>query len=145
MNDNTTEQSLAVTAQPVSGFFRPFPVLADSLTDQQRIAIRSLLLGNAQTVVAQQIGVTPRTIYNWLHDRAFRRALEKQRYELWSQALDRLRSLVHPSLTELEKQLRDRNDKSRYRSANAVLRHANLRKCAPVEPKPDDCEDDPTA
>jgi transposase-like protein len=124
--------------------FRKFPAVSDlaessqlqevSLNDQQKAAIAMLLMGKRLSTIAKAVEVDPRTLYNWRHHNdAFREELERRRKELWSDAADRMRALVHPAIDVLETELAARYDRMRYRSANAVLRHANLRKHVPVE------------
>ena len=67
-----------------------------------------------------------RTIYRWRQNPEFSGTLEQRRLELWEEASERLRALVHPSLDVLEHQLADRYDRARFRAAATVLRLAKL-------------------
>ena len=135
-------------AQAVAQNFTPLhlPATPDddeltALTGPQLQAVQLLAIGKSHATAAASVGVCRRTVFYWNRDPIFKRALDNLRRQLWKQACDRLRSLVHPSLDELEKQLREGSDRSRFRSANAVLRHANIKKAVPVEPSQEQ-EDD---
>ena len=105
---------------------------ASSLNDNQKVAIQLLLMGKKVSKIAEAIGVDRRTIHRWRQDELFQEELDRRRRELWSAATDRLRALVHPAIDVLEQELAARYDRMRYRAANAVLRHANLRKDVPL-------------
>ena len=104
----------------------------DLLTDKQRAAIELLLRGKSMTAAATAVDVDPRTLYRWRQEEPFRFELECRRRELWDEAADRLRGMVHPSLDILERELADRYDGARHRAATAVLRLADLRKVVPL-------------
>jgi transposase-like protein len=104
-----------------------------SLNDQQKVAIVMLLMGKRLSAIAKKIEVDPKTLYRWRQQESFRVELERRRAELWSDAADRMRAMVHPALDVLEAELSARYDRSRYRAANAVLSHSNLRKHVPIE------------
>jgi transposase-like protein len=118
-------------AQAVSDNFRKFPLSADRLDEKQLIAIELLLRGKSNKAIAQSLDVTPRTLYNWRQDELFDHELSRRRNQLWSDAAERLRAMIHPSLDVLEQQLHDNYDRARFRAANAVLRHSDLRKAIP--------------
>ena len=100
---------------------------------------------------ARAIDVDDKTLYNWRRDAAFVEALDARRAELWDDAAQRLRAMVHPSLDILEQDLANRHERARFRAATAVLRLADLRRtlhpareknlatdrhrCAPIEAK----------
>ena len=107
---------------------RKFPILARAFSDKQNAAIELLVLGNTLAATAQAIDVDAKTLYNWRQDAAFIEALEARRAELWDQAAQRLRAMVHPSLDILEQDLSNRHDRARFRAATAVLRLADLRR-----------------
>ena len=87
-----------------------------------------LLLGSSQSATADAISVDRKTLYNWRQDPAFIEALEARRSELWDQAAQRLRAMVHPSLDILQQDLANRHERARFRAATAVLRLADLRR-----------------
>jgi transposase-like protein len=113
------------------------------LTEKQQNALRLLVMGKSISVIARTLDINPRTLHRWRQLDAFRRELNSLRRHLWSQAVERLRSLVHPSLDVFEEQLHNPHERSRYRAANAVLRHANLKKCVPLADSIEDCEEEP--
>ena len=125
-----------MSALPESSQLHP-----SSLNEKQHAAIRLLVMGKSQVTIARKLGVDTRTVRRWQQDGTFRRELEQLRRRLWGEAADRLRALVHPSLDVLEQQLADPYERGRYRAANAVLRHANLKKCVPLSDPAGDCED----
>jgi transposase-like protein len=104
-----------------------------SLNEKQRAAMQLLLMGKKLSTIARTLGIDAKTLYRWRQDELFQEELDRRRRELWSAATDRLRALVHPAIDVLEQELAARYDRTRYRAANAVLRHANLRKCVPPE------------
>ena len=96
------------TSDNVSGIFRNVPVLAenqDILSEAHRRAIDLLIEGKSQVKVAECVGVTARTIYNWMRDDDFRAVLDARRRERWATAAERLRAMVHPAIDVLEAQL----------------------------------------
>jgi hypothetical protein len=97
------------------------------LNEKQAAAIEMLLLGKSCTSTAQALGIARITLYRWRRDDLFRETLEERRRELWSDAADRLKSLVHPSLDVLERNLNDRYDRAQFRAAATILRLADLR------------------
>ena len=103
-----------------------------SLTDKQLAAIELLLRGKSMSAVATALSMDRRTLYRWRQEEPFRFELECRRRELWDEAADRLRGMVHPSLDILERELADRYDGARHRAATAVLRLADLRKVVPL-------------
>jgi hypothetical protein len=105
-----------------------FPISARDLSEKQKSAIELLLLGNSHSATADAINVDRKTLYNWRQDPAFIEALEARRAELWGQAAQRLRAMVHPSLDILQQDLSNRHERARFRAATAVLRLADLRR-----------------
>src|SRR4029077_10816166 len=102
-----------------------------SLNENQQTAIRMLVLGKAVAEVAQAAGVSPRTLYTWRQDPEFQEELGRRREELWSDAAERLRAMVHASLDVFQEHLSDPYDRARFRAANAVLRISDLRRVVP--------------
>ena len=107
---------------------RKFPILARDLSEKQKAAIELLVLGNTLGETAEAIDVDPKTLFNWRRDEAFADALSARRAELWDEAAQRLRAMVHPSLDILEQDLANRHERARFRAATAVLRLADLRR-----------------
>ena len=126
----------------MSGLGRLSQLEGSSLNENQVLAIRMLVTGKSLKAIANKLEIDQRTIHRWRQNETFRRELAKLRRQLWSEATDRLRALVHPSLDVLEQELRKGYDRARYRAANAVLRHANLRKSTPLDAGEVDVEEE---
>ena len=124
MSDNTKREEFTATSEN----FRKFPIGAHELSEKQKSAIELLVLGHALGETAEALGVDARTLYNWRQDPVFIEALEQRRAELWSNAAERLRAMVHPSLDILQQDLANRHERARFRAATAVLRLADLRR-----------------
>jgi hypothetical protein len=101
-------------------------VVENRLSEKQQAAIELLLLGKSFTDTAKALDIARLTLYRWRQDELFRETLDDRRRELWSDAADRLKSLVHPSLDILERQMNDRYDRTQFRAAATVLRLAHL-------------------
>jgi transposase-like protein len=136
--NSTTENT--TRPQSMSENVRKCPIAPDdlnergaSLNERQRAAIDMLLAGRSCAAVAQALEVDRRTLYRWRQEEPFRFELEQRRGELWQDAADRLRGMVHASLDVLERQLADRYDRARFTAATAVLRLAGLRKVVPPD------------
>ena len=117
--------------QAISQNFSKLPTSADNhdeLTDRQRLAIELLIQGRSQTAVAEDAGVTRRTVYAWRQDEPFRAELARRRQEVWDGAADRMRALIHPAIDVLEAEVHDEYDRSRVRAAGMILRFSDLRK-----------------
>lgn len=98
-----------------------------SLNERQLAALELLLLGKSVGTVAQELKIDPKTLLRWRQDELFIETLEQRRAELFADAAERLRCLVHRSLDVLELQLSDRYDRARYSAAAAVLRLVRMR------------------
>ncbi|CAN5365091.1 hypothetical protein BH09PLA1_BH09PLA1_05320 [soil metagenome] len=118
----------------ISEEFRSFPVLENDLTDAQRTAVAMLAMGKSFKFVADELGVDPRTIYNWRQQQTFQEALRERREEAWCGASDRLRAMLDQSLDVLAENLAARFDESRFRAASTILRISGLRRA--VDPTP---------
>ena len=103
------------------------------LPEKRRLAVEILLRGRGTNATARMIGVDRKTLYRWRQDPAFARELDRRRRELWSDAAERLRGMLHDSLDVLDEHLHAQYDRSRFRAATAVLRISDIRKCVPVE------------
>ena len=101
-----------------------------SLNDQQKTAVEMLAVGKSFGRIARFIEIDPRTLYRWRQDPIFREALHRRRRELWSDAIDRVRGMVTPSLDIVEQHLTDRYERIRFRAAQTVLNLASLKKHA---------------
>ena len=99
-------------------------------TDQQLAAIDLLAQGAALQAVALTLKIDPKTLYRWRQRPRFAALLRQRREELWSDATHRLRGLAHACISELDEQLHDVYDRSRFRAATALLKMIDLKKAA---------------
>jgi hypothetical protein len=106
----------------------PFPIGRHRLNDKQLAAIELMVLGKSYQAIAKAIEVDRKTLYNWRADDEFAGELQRRREELWGDASERLKALVHPSLDVLERQLGDRYDRARFNAASMLLKLVDLRK-----------------
>jgi transposase-like protein len=111
---------------------RTCPVSKNRLSDAQAAAVALIATGKSFKHVCDSLSIDPRTLYRWRRERAFRRALDARRAELWHSAADRLRAMLDRSLDVFEEQLGEQFRPSRFRAANAILRIAGVR--AAMEP-----------
>ena len=112
-----------------------------SLNDKQKTAVEMLAIGKSLGRVARFIEIDAKTLYRWRQDATFREALYRRRRELWSDAIDRVRGMVTPSLDIVEQHLSDRYERIRFRAAQTVLNVASLKKHAAEAGEPQDDED----
>src|SRR4051812_22922417 len=96
------------------------PVSENHLSEAQESAAAMLAVGKRQQDVALALGIDRRTLFRWRRERAFKRALNAGRRELWSSASDRIRAMLGQSIDVLEQQLADRYIPSRVRAATTV-------------------------
>ena len=101
------------------------------LNDKHRAAIELLLRGKTYLATARALEIDVKTLQRWRRDQRFIHELARRREQLRSDAAERLRAMIHPALDVLEHQLQDDYDRARFRAANAVLRHTDLRKSIP--------------
>lgn len=119
-------------SQPIPDNSREFPIgqirLSDNCRpDKQSAAIEMLAVGKSLKLIAQTLEIDPKTLYHWRQDPDFQAALSERRRDLWASANDRLRGLLDESIDVIERQLRDRYDRSRFRAAATLLRLAGLK------------------
>jgi hypothetical protein len=87
-------------------------------------AIDLIVSGSNDQEAAESVGMTRQTVNGWRnHDPDFIAALNARRLDLWSGAVDKLRSLLPTALTTLEAALIDRKD---WRAAAAIVELAGL-------------------
>ena|SRR5438105_878240 len=130
-------------ADPISQNFPEFPAgendLSDKpLSDRQINAVYDLLSGKSLHEVAEEIGVDRRTLYNWRRDPRFIAELRYARRDLWQDAADQIRALIHPAIHVLSRELHNNYDRARFRAAATILRLSNLRSAVPVDDGGDD-------
>lgn len=95
------------------------------MTPRKRKVIIALLGCNSVTVAAQESGVSERTIYRYLAESSFRRALQEAEREAIQQATRRLVGLQGLAIETLEEVLKDKAEKPsvRLKAATSTLNY----------------------
>jgi hypothetical protein len=97
----------------------------DQLSARQHHAIFMMLAGTADTAIAYKLSVHRSTIWRWKRtDAAFVEELRRRRCEFLEAEQDRLRVLLHRSITEMNRRLRRRSSDDRFGAASLVVRVA---------------------
>jgi hypothetical protein len=97
------------------------------LSIEQENAIDHLLQGKSDRATAEAVGVSRQTVWEWRnHDRLFIAELNRQRYELWSEAKARMKSLANRALDVVELQLGSEDPKAALAAARYVLQGTQL-------------------
>jgi hypothetical protein len=97
------------------------------LSIEQENAIEHLLQGKSDRSVAEAVGVSRQTVWEWRNrDPLFIAELNRQRVELWSEARDRLKSLANRALDVIEIQLGSDDPKVALAAAKHVLQGTRL-------------------
>jgi transposase len=97
------------------------------LSIEQENAIEHLLQGKSDRAVAETVGVSRQTVWEWRnHDPLFIAELNRQRIELWSEARGRLKSLANRALDVVETQLDSDDPKAALAAAKYVLQGTKL-------------------
>lgn len=92
------------------------------LTERQRTAIGLLITGKTQAAVAEELGMNPRTIWEWKKDAAFAAALNAELEAIREAMQARILALADKALTALEQTLeRSDSDSARVAAARLVL------------------------
>jgi Icc-related predicted phosphoesterase len=69
------------------------------LSQEQMNSIEHLLQGRSDRSVAEAVSVSRQTVWEWRnHDPLFIAELNRQRYEMWKEAHERLKSLANRAL-----------------------------------------------
>lgn len=102
------------------------PNWPNGLNEKQLAAIELLVAGKSYSAAAKAINIDRSTLFRWRQDELFQEVLRERHEELWSEATQRLRGLVHPSLDVLEQHLGERYDRARFRAASTILRLARV-------------------
>ena len=112
------------------------------LSQEQMNSIEHLLQGRSDRAVAEAVGVTRQTIWEWRnHDPLFIAELNRQRSELWREAHQRLKSLANRALDVVEVQLDSGDPKASLAAARYILQgtrllgDTDLPKCGPTTPE----------
>jgi hypothetical protein len=97
------------------------------LSIEQENAIDHLLQGKSDRVVAEAVGVSRQTVWEWRkRDPLFIAELNRQRSEMWKEAHERLRSLTNRALDVVELQLDSGDPKASLAAAKYVLQGTQL-------------------
>lgn len=122
MSQNVPECPTAQILDPAPAE-SPFESHLAQLSAEQVVALEMLMLGYADSRVAEAVRATRRTIYRWRTcPGPFRSEFLARRQALLAQADQRLRDMVHPSLDVLRNALD--NPATSLRAAIALLRLA---------------------
>ena len=97
------------------------------LSMEQTNAIEHLLQGKSDRAVAEAVGVSRQTIWEWRnHDILFIAELNRQRSEMWREARERLKSLANRALDVVELQLGSGDPKAALGAAKYILQGTRL-------------------
>lgn len=97
------------------------------LSQEQLNAIEHLLQGRSDRAVAETVGVSRQTVWEWRNrDPLFIAELNRQRYEMWQEAHERLKSLANRALDVVEQQLDSSDPKASLAAAKYVLQGTRL-------------------
>ena len=97
------------------------------LSIEQENAIDHLLQGKSDRATAEAVGVSRQTVWEWRKkDVLFIAELNRQRYELWSEAKERMKSLANRALDVVELQLGSGDPKAALAAARYVLQGTQL-------------------
>ena len=92
------------------------------LSIEQANAIEHLLQGQSDRAVADVVGVSRQTVSEWKnHDPLFIAELNRQRFEMWREARERMKSLANRALDVVELQLGSSEPKAAMTAAKYVL------------------------
>lgn len=97
------------------------------LSQEQMNSIEHLLQGKSDRAVAEAVGVTRQTIWEWRkRDVLFIAELNRQRSELWREAHQRLKSLANRALDVVEVHLDSGDPKASLAAARYILQGTRL-------------------
>ncbi|MCK9570556.1 phBC6A51 family helix-turn-helix protein [Candidatus Pacearchaeota archaeon] len=97
------------------------------LSIEQANALEHLLQGQSDRAVAEAVGVARQTIWEWRnHDPLFIAELNRQRFEMWTEARERLKSLANHALDVVELHLGSGDPKASLAAAKCILQGTRL-------------------
>ncbi len=97
------------------------------LSIEQVNAIEHLLQGKSDKAVAEAVGVSRQTVWEWRNrDPLFIAELNQQRSEMWYEVRERLKSLANRALDVVELQLGSGDPKATLAAAKYVLQGTRL-------------------
>lgn len=92
------------------------------LTYRQEKAIMLLLENKKMEEVAQELGISTKTLYRWLKQDAFKERFAEVRQELFNEALNSLKTLTKQAIDTLDDILRNgTKETSRVTASKTVL------------------------
>ena len=91
------------------------------LSGEQQKAILPLLGNHTIAEVANQIGITERTLYRWLTLPHFQEKLQQEREKLREQAFDNLKATLNKAVERLGELLDDESSSVRLRACQTIL------------------------
>ena len=86
-------------------------------------AIRLVVAGHDHQAVADEIGVSKRTVRRWSREPAFQAALTTAREQLLNQVVEQLKVGALRAVAEIQNALGDENPQIRLRAADRLLSH----------------------
>jgi transposase len=97
------------------------------LSIEQENAIEHFLQGQSDRAVAEAAGVSRQTVWEWRkRDPLFIAELNRQRFEMWKEARERLKSLANRALDVVELQLDSDDPKATLAAAKYILQGTRL-------------------
>jgi hypothetical protein len=97
------------------------------LSIEQQNAIDNLLQGQSDRAVAEAVGVSRQTVWEWRNrNPVFIAELNRRRFELWDEAQERMKSLANRALDVVELQLGSGDPKASLAAAKYVLQGTQL-------------------
>ena len=99
--------------------------IAEDLSERQLMALPHLLKPGPLTEQARNAGVSRTTLYRWLQDDSFRRAVDRLREDSMDLAESHLQAMAYRAAAVIQEALHDDKPEVRFRAAQAVLQHAH--------------------
>ena len=97
------------------------------LSQEQMNAIEHLLQGKSDRAVAEAVGMSRQTIWEWRNnDILFIATLNRERFELWKGSRERLKDLTGQAIDVLEQQLGNDDPKIALAAARHILQGNKL-------------------
>ena len=97
------------------------------LSQEQQNAIEHLLQGKSDRAVADAVGVSRQTVWEWRNrNPVFIAELNRRRFELWDEAQERMKTMANRALDVLETQLGCDDPKAALAAARFVLQGTKL-------------------
>jgi adenylosuccinate synthase len=102
--------------------------MANKITPKQHKAIPLLVLGNSQKSVAESIGITERTMGNWLKNRSFRKELRKALIDYQERTSLQAIEIQNSAIAEMKKimQSEDASNSEKMQAAKILLNQGKI-------------------